>query len=90
MKNKVLVLIIGILIGALITSIGFFIYEKVNTKEQQPGFSQNGNMPQMPNDGNGNGQTPPDKPGDSNKDSSSNSSNGQQQTNNNQNQSSNS
>ena len=30
MKNKILTLIIGILIGAIITSIGFIIYIKTN------------------------------------------------------------
>ena len=28
MKNKILILIIGILIGAVLTSIGFYIYQK--------------------------------------------------------------
>ena len=58
MKNKILILIIGILIGAVLTSIGFYIYQKNNNGG--PDFLQNGEMPQMPNGGNG--QTPPDKP----------------------------
>ena len=54
MKNKILILIIGILIGAVLTSIGFYIYQKNNTNTNGgPDFSQNGEMPQMTNGGNG-------------------------------------
>ena len=90
MKNKILILIIGILIGAVLTSIGFYIYQKNNTNTNGgPDFSQNGEVPQMPNGGNG--QTPPDKPSGDNsetppeKTSGEQNSNGQMQTNNNQN-----
>lgn len=90
MKNKILILIIGILIGAVLTSIGFYIYQKNNTNTNGgPDFSQNGEMPQMPNGGNG--QTPPDKPSGDNsetppeKPSGEQNTNGQMQTNNNQN-----
>lgn len=96
MKNKILILIIGILIGAVLTSIGFYIYQKNNTNTNGgPDFSQNGEMPQMPNGGNG--QTPPDKPSGDNSETQpakpsgapQGNSNGQMQTNNNQSQSSN-
>ena len=61
MKNKILILIIGILIVAVLTSIGFYIYQKNNTNTNGgPDFLQNGEMTQMPNGGNG--QTPPEKP----------------------------
>lgn len=90
MKNKILILIIGILIGAVVTSTIFYIYQKNNTNTNGgPDFSQNGEMPQMPNGGNG--QTPPDKPSGDNsetppeKPSGEQNSNGQMQTNNNQN-----
>ena len=54
MKNKILILIIGILIGAVLTSIGFYIYQKNNTNTNGgPDFSQNGEMSQIPNGGNG-------------------------------------
>lgn len=90
MKNKILILIIGILIGAVVTSTIFYIYQKNNTNTNGgPDFSQNGEMSQMPNGGNG--QTPPDKPSGDNsetppeKPSGEQNSNGQMQTNNNQN-----
>lgn len=74
MKNKILVLIIGILIGAIITTSGFLIYNKMitkNSKEQRTmrmdGNGQmqppsNGNMGEQPHVPNGNGGTPPEKP----------------------------
>lgn len=84
MKNKILILIIGILIGAVLTSIGFYIYQKNNTNTNGgPDFSQNGEMPQMPNGGNG--QTPPDKPSGEASGTQQGNSNGQMQTNNSQN-----
>lgn len=96
MKNKILILIIGILIGAVLTNIGFYIYQKNNTNTNGgPDFSQNGEMPQMPNGGDG--QTPSDKPSGDNSETPpakpsgapQGNSNGQMQTNNNQSQSSN-
>ena len=54
MNNKILILIIGILIGAVLTSIGFYIYQKNNTNTNGgPDFSQNGEMSQITNGGNG-------------------------------------
>lgn len=50
MKNKILVLIIGILIGAVLTSIGFYIYQKSDTSTNVgPDFSQNGETPNVGN-----------------------------------------
>ena len=42
MKDKILMFVIGLLIGAIITSSGFLIYQKIN---------KNTNTSQMPNDG---------------------------------------
>lgn len=65
MKNKILILMIGILIGAMITISAFLIYNKAvakNPKEQetmrmdgngqmQPPSNENmGELPSMPND----------------------------------------
>ncbi len=96
MKNKILILIIGILIGAVLTSIGFYIYQKNNTNTNGgPDFLQNGEMPQMPNGGNGqtppnkpsgdNSETPPAKPSGESSGTQQENSNGQMQTNNSQN-----
>lgn len=57
MKNKILTFIIGVLVGAIITTAGFLIYEKVNNNSNpMPG----GERPQMMEGENG--ETPPEKP----------------------------
>ena len=57
MKNKILIFIIGVLVGAIIASIGFYAYSKTNSnKEFTPG-----QRPEM-SDQNGDRQTPPDMP----------------------------
>ena len=62
MKNRILTFIIGVLTGAIITTTGFLMYNKVinnNTKqyERNP-INQNGQM-QPPNE---NLEEPPTKP----------------------------
>ena len=62
MKNRVLTFIIGILIGAIITTVGFLSYSKtinknINQNERMP-MNNNGQM-QPPN---GNMGEPPAKP----------------------------
>ena len=46
MKDKILVLIIGILIGAILASVGFLIYNKQKSNDVP---SLNSGMPQMEN-----------------------------------------
>ena len=77
MKDKILILVIGILIGAVLTSAGFFIYEKNNSSATQ-NETQNQMMERpdraMPNGEMPDGKTPPEKPegdlNDENKDNS--------------------
>lgn len=62
MKNRILTFIIGILIGSIITTIGFLIYSKsinknIKQNERLP-MNQNGQM-QLPNENMG---EPPQKP----------------------------
>ena len=45
MKNKIISFILGFLIGAIIATLGFYIYEK-STSNQNDGMPD-GNMPQM-------------------------------------------
>ena len=54
MKDKILTLIIGILIGAILTSGGFLVYNKVNknsSNNQMKGMQEmrKGERPEMPN-----------------------------------------
>lgn len=55
MKNKILTFIIGVLVGAIIVTAGFLIYEKTNSRSMP-----NGERPQMMEGENGG--TPPEKP----------------------------
>ena len=61
MKNRILTFIIGILVGAILATAGFFIYSKSinkNQNEMMKTFENNGQM-QRPN---GNMGEPPAKP----------------------------
>lgn len=79
MKEKVLTFIMGVLVGAIITTACFFIYNKkaVNNSNQpetmqmeengQMGGQQSGNMEQPPEKPDGdNGEQPPEMPGGDN------------------------
>ena len=65
MKDKILIFIIGVLIGAIIASAGFVIYIKTNDTNQNQDFSQNGGTQQGHRKGekvDNNGGTPPEHP----------------------------
>ena len=57
MKKKILPFVIGILIGAIITTAGFLIYEKTNTNKRMPNKERAGEIMNR-----GDGETPPDRP----------------------------
>ena len=61
MKSKVLTLIIGILIGAILASAGFAIFINTNKLEKRPDFGAPPQMNQM-KDSNQDGETPPELP----------------------------
>ena len=72
MKDKILTLIIGVLIGAIITSLCFLVYEKSNSSKnsnenEAKGFEQrdnskkgfgDGEIPEMPEGGMPDGEVP--------------------------------
>ena len=61
MKNRIFTFIIGVLVGAIITTAGFLIYSKLinkNQNEMMKPFENNGQM-QRPNENMG---EPPEKP----------------------------
>lgn len=63
MKNKILNFIIGVLVGAIIATVGFYFYSKNNNSNK--GGMPDGNPPQMMQNGNSTGMpsgTPPEKP----------------------------
>lgn len=57
MKNKILPFVIGILVGAIITTVGFLIYEKTNTNDMMLNRERTEEMMNR-----GDGGTPPDRP----------------------------
>ena len=57
MKDKILVFIIGVLVGAVITASGFLIYEKTNKNTNQMPRGERMQMMERPD-----GETPPEKP----------------------------
>ncbi len=57
MKNKILPFVIGVLIGAIIATAGFLIYEKTNTNNKIPNRERTGEMMNR-----GDGEIPPDRP----------------------------
>ncbi len=66
MKDKILLFIIGVLVGAIISTGAFFVYTKLttnNSNSQQTQMQMPGeNMQGMPNGENG---QPPERPGES-------------------------
>ena len=63
MKVKILVFIIGLLVGAVITASGFLIYEKTNNTNQMLS-GERMQMMERPD-----GETPPEKPSGTENDS---------------------
>ena len=61
MKNRILTFIIGILVGAIITTTGFLIYTKSIKNNQNDMMKQFENNGQMQRTG-GNQGEPPEKP----------------------------
>ena len=64
MKEKIIYLIIGVLIGAIVTTSGFLIYNKTtkNTKINERNMSNMGEPPSMDNSDNSNMSEPPSRP----------------------------
>ena len=56
MKNKILIFIIGVLVGAIIATAGFLIYEKTNSNNEIPKMERTGEFMNR-----GDGETPPDR-----------------------------
>jgi len=62
MKDKILTLIIGILIGAIIATSGFLIYTKTHKSDTNMGPNQGQMMEKPENFGGENGQKPDGEP----------------------------
>ncbi len=64
MKDKIMIFIIGILLGAVIASGAFYLYASNNSNEcNQNNMQMNGGQPpEMPNGQNGDNGQPPEMP----------------------------
>lgn len=79
-KEKIILFVIGVLVGAVVSTAAFFVYAKTlgtnsNSNSSSSQQMQSGTPPEMPsgeNDSNGQGGTPPEKPSDDNSSQSSN------------------
>ena len=79
-KEKIILFIIGVLVGAVISTAAFFVYAKTlstssSTGGPSSGQMQSGTPPEMPSGDNSEGGqsgTPPEKPSDNNSESNNN------------------
>ena len=74
-KEKIILFVIGVLVGAVISTAAFFVYVKAlgtssntsgSSSQQMPGGGTPPEMPSGENGPNGQGGTPPEKPSDEN------------------------
>ena len=65
MKDKIMIFIIGLLLGAIISTASIFVYTKANNNDNNSninnGMRMNGNRGSMPSDNSGMEQ-PPERP----------------------------
>lgn len=85
MKDKIMLFVIGILVGAIISTGAFFVYTKATSKCNTNNNSQmklpGGNPPSMQNSQNDQKGEPPEKPEENNTQNNSNSQNNTQTNN---------
>ena len=74
-KEKIILFVIGVLVGAVISTAAFFVYAKTlgtnsntsgSSSQQMPGGGTPPEMPSGENGSNSQGGTPPEKPSDDN------------------------
>lgn len=67
MKDKMILFIIGVLVGAVISTGAFYVYTTTNNKCSSDNTQMNGGQPPEMNNGqSGENDGPPEKPSDSN------------------------
>lgn len=80
-KEKIILFVIGVLVGAVISTAAFFVYTKTlgtssntsgSSSQQMPGGGTPPEMPSGENGSNSQGGTPPEKPSDENDSESNN------------------
>lgn len=76
-KEKIILFVIGVLVGAVISTAAFFVYTKTlgtgsSNGGQQSSMQGGGTPPEMPSGENGQGGTPPEMPSNNSSDDTSN------------------
>lgn len=75
LREKIILFVIGVLVGAVISTAAFFVYTKTlgtssntsgSSSQQMPGGGTPPEMPSGENGSNSQGGTPPEKPSDEN------------------------
>lgn len=81
LKEKIILFVIGVLVGAVISTAAFFVYARTlgnssnasgSSSQQMPGGGTPPEMPSGESGSNGQSGTPPEKPGDDNSSQSNN------------------
>ena len=71
MKDKILLFIIGVLVGAIIATGAFYVYSTTNNCNNNEMQMRDGNPPSMPNGQNNDNSGPPEMPNGNNSQSNS-------------------
>lgn len=58
MKEKIILFVIGVLVGSVVASLSFYVYSTASNKCNNNMQMPSGEMPQMPNGSNDNFQRP--------------------------------
>lgn len=66
MKDKIMLFVIGVLVGAVIATGAFFAYTKINSSNNSGMTGPGGNPPSMPSGQNGENNGPPEMPNGNN------------------------
>ena len=65
MKDKIVLFVIGVLVGAIIATGSFYVYTIANSNCNSNQMNNSGQPPEMPNGQNGQNGQPPELPGNS-------------------------
>ena len=66
MKDKIMLFVIGVLVGAVIATGAFFVYTKTNSSNNSGMMGPGGTPPSMPSGQNGETSGPPEMPNGNN------------------------
>lgn len=65
MKNQIILFVIGVLVGAIISTGAFYVYTTTINSNNNSSMQMGGTPPEMPNGQNGQSNQPPEMPSNS-------------------------